>query len=181
MIDPCGAPLSSEVLVAYWARDLSHGELDAVDEHLMGCAACTQASARVAQVSETLRALLPPVVSDARVDALRARGLQVHENLMLPGERREVRFPAEVDVLLHVLSGLELAEATRVDFVLRDEQSGRVLVAAESVPFERERGAVLVACQKHYAAFPRDTVAEVRVASSSGEQTIAYTILHRYE
>ncbi len=176
----CLTPLSTELLAAYWAGDLSASELEAADEHLMGCAACTQASSRLAEVSEALRRLLPPVVSAATLHALRERGLRVHENAMQPGERREVPFPAHIDVLVHALSGLELAQATRVDFVLRDEQTGRILVAAEGVPFERERCAVLVACQKHYAAFPADTVAELRVASAAGEQSATYTILHRY-
>ena len=53
------------------------GPPDKVDEHLFGCAACTATSARVAAVTEAVREALPPVVSRARVDKLRASGLRL--------------------------------------------------------------------------------------------------------
>jgi hypothetical protein len=180
MTPACTAPLSSEVLVAYWTCDLSEHEQDGVDEHLMGCASCTALSARLAQVSEALRALIPPIVTSAALSMLRKKGLQVLENPMLPGERREVTFAKGLDLLVHVLSGLELGQATRVDFVLSDEVSGRVLANVEDVPFERELGAILVACQRHYAVFPHNTVAKVRVATPSGDHSATYTILHHF-
>jgi hypothetical protein len=51
----------------------------------------------------------------------------------------------------------------------------------EDAPFDVASGSVLVACQKHYAAMPPNTVARMRIvrtAGSSSEHT--FTILHRY-
>jgi hypothetical protein len=55
-------------------------------------------------------------------------------------------------------------------------------VSSDDAPFDRARGEVLVACQQHYASYPPDTVAEVRVHDAEGRERLdTYTILHRYE
>lgn len=177
-------PLSWSLLVDYWAADadLTPQVLDAVEEHLMGCESCSLSSARVAALTEALRTLVPPLLKPQTVAQLAARGLQIVDNPMQPGERREVWFPRHADILLHRLRGLPLERATRVSFVLRVEGSGDVLVSIDDAPFDRERGEVLVACQQHYASLPPDTVAEIRVRDADDRERVAmYTILHRFE
>lgn len=177
----CSEPIAFEELVAHWAGDLDPAREEAVELHLMGCAHCTQRSAGVAAITETMRHLIPPLLDRKAVDQLAARGLSILENPMSPGERREVVFPEDVDILLHRLGGLDLRDAVSVGFVLRDEQSARVLVAVDDAPFERATGEVLVACQQHYALMPHDTVAEVRTRDARGVERVAsYTILHRF-
>ena len=180
-MNACSTPLSWERLVAYWADDLSERDLEAADEHLMGCASCSQRSEHIAQVSQTLRELLPPVVSEAQLAALRARGSIVSDNVMEPGERREVWFPASADVLIHRLRGLDFTDAEQVSFSIHDERSGTVMVTMPDVPFDASSGEVLVACQRHYASMPPDTVMDVRVRRRNGTtQHNVYTVLHRY-
>lgn len=177
----CTSRVAWAELVDYWAGDLPADRQDAIDEHLMGCATCSAESARIAAVTETLRELLPPILSEEMAAALRLRGLRVLENPMQPGERRSVVFPRDVDVLLHRLR-LPLDTAASVNFRMLHEASGRVIGQADDVPFDRTTGSVLVACQQHYAAFPPDTVAELRVRSTSGAETIErFTILHVFE
>lgn len=169
-------------LVNYWAGDVS-GEVGAgYEEHLFGCQACSALSARVAALTETLRVLIPPALTPEQLELLRVRGLTIVDNPMQPGERREVVFPARADILLNRLCGLSLERAARVDFVMRSEQTGDVIGAIDDVPFDREQGAVLIACQKHFAVFPPDTVAEVRVhLADGGDYLTTYTVLHRFE
>ena len=177
----CPAPIEFADVVDYWAGDLPEQDEAALEEHLLGCEACSARSARVASVSETLRGLIPPIVTPEALAGLRQRGLRVLEHTMTPGERKQVVFPAQVDLLIHRLAGLELAQAARVGFELRCESDGRVLMALEDVPFDREQGAVLLACQQHYASMPPDTVAELRVRGQGGEETrVVYTILHHF-
>ena len=88
----CAHPIPWATLVDYWAGELDEAETAALEEHLFGCADCTATSARVAAVTEAVREALPPVVSRARVDRLRARGLRVRENAFRPDERSEVDF-----------------------------------------------------------------------------------------
>jgi hypothetical protein len=178
----CAAPVPWETLVAYWAGDLAEGDEAALEEHVMGCATCAAESARVAAVTETLRGITPPVVTRATLAKLRARGARIDEHTMAPGEEKTVPMPRGVDFLIHRLGGLDLTGADRVRFMLRVESTGRVLVTIDEAPFDRDEGAVLVACQRHYAALPPDTRAEVTVRDASGaERVTSYLIVHVFE
>lgn len=181
MTAPCASALAWETLVDCWAGELASPAQDAVDAHLMGCAECSASSARVASITETLRALLPPLLSPSLLAELRARGMRVTENHMLPGERKDVPFPADTDLLLHCLGGLDLTHTTRVDFSLHVESSGALLVRLDDAAFERSADTLYLACQRHFASLPPDTVAEVRMHDASGAQRVQrYTILHRF-
>jgi anti-sigma factor RsiW len=73
----CQDPVSWATLVDYWAGEQDELATVALEEHLFGCADCTATSARVAAVTEALRAAIPPVISRRRVDQLRAHGTRV--------------------------------------------------------------------------------------------------------
>lgn len=177
----CTRPIPWDVLVAYWANDLPEAELDQVETHLMACDACTTESESVAQLSQTLRELLPPLLRPEQVEQLRARGLVVVDNPMRPGERRQVSFPRGVDILLHRLQGLALEQAASVHFTLHDEDTGSLIAEVPDAPFDRARGEILVACQLHYAHMPPNTVAECEVRLANGDtQRTRYTILHLF-
>ncbi len=163
----CLNPLDWGTLVDYWAGDLDAAASDTVEDHLFGCADCTAAAARVAGVTEALRAALPPVVSRERIERLRARGARIRENDFLPGDRREVVFVRDADLLIHRLSGLDLTHADRVDFRIAAESTGELLASVEGVPFDPNEGAVLVACQRHYATMPADTVISLAIHTPS--------------
>jgi hypothetical protein len=182
MTPSCAHPIPWATLVDYWAGDLDGGETDAVDEHLFGCAACTATSARVAAVTEAVREALPPVISQASVDRLRASGVRVRENAFQPGGRDEVHFTPDTDLLIHRLEGLPLGDAARVDFQITSESSGEVITALDAVPFDAATGTVLVACQRHYVTLPHDTVMTVSIHNPSAPpRTARYTILHHYD
>ena len=177
----CVSPIPWATLVDYWAGDLPAPEEDAVEEHLFGCASCTTEAARVAGVTETIRGAIPPVVSRRRVEEMRGRGARVRENAFLPGDRREVVFGADTDLLIHRLSGLDLARAGHVTFRIRVESTGELMTEVEDAPFERSEGVVLVACQRHYASLPADTRMEVDIhAPGEPVRTATYTILHKF-
>lgn len=174
-------PIDWATLIDYWAGDLAQEELESLEEHLMGCQACSALSERAAALTETLRAQIPPLLTPEQRDSYAARGLRIVDNPMQPGERREVSFPANADILLHRLTGLELSRAHRVGFALLTEADGQVVVQVDEASFDRERGELLVACQRHYAVMPPDLVAEVRVVDDDGsEHVTSYTLLHRY-
>jgi hypothetical protein len=169
----CAAPLAWEQLIDYWAGDLDGAETDRIDEHLFGCAACSAESARVARIVQAFRDALPSVVSAEQVGALRARGLVVEENHFAPGQRQEVGFEPHVDILLHRLGGLDLARVERVQVTVRAESTQEVLAEDHFAPFDRERGEVLIACQRHFANLPPDIVFDVRAHEASGAQSLA--------
>lgn len=168
--------LSAEDLVAYFAGD--HPDETAVEEHLFGCGACTREAARVAGVTETIRDMVSPVVRRSTVDRLRAKGKRVMDNRVARGSRGDVIFPRDVDFLIHHLEGLDLTTATRVDVRVSAESSGQEITHLDDVPFDRDAGAVFIACQRHFEAFPPDTVIDVTVHSTHGDVRERYPILH---
>jgi anti-sigma factor RsiW len=180
-VNPCAAPAPWETLVAYWAGDMSAADGEALEEHLMGCASCTAASARVAAITETLRAMIPPVVTRAAVERLRAKGARVLESRFAPGERREATFPRDADLLIFHLTGLDLSRASHVELVVRDEATGSILVAVGEAAFDAGAGELLLCCQRHFASLPPDIEVEVRVhAEDRAESSARYGILHRF-
>jgi anti-sigma factor RsiW len=177
----CANPIAWATLVDYWAGDLDDAATAAVDEHLFGCAACTTASARVAAVALAVRDTIPMVVLQDQVERLRARGTRIRENTFAPGDRREVQFAADADLLIHRLGGLDLTGAERVDLRITAESTGALISEIDGVPFDPAEGTVLVACQRHFAVFPADTVMSVSIRGTGvGPRTATYTILHTF-
>jgi hypothetical protein len=178
----CAQPLSFETLVAYWAGDLPSDETDAVDAHVMGCAGCTRASERVAMVTEGIRAAISPFIARPALEALRARGLRIEENMVRPGERRPLTFRTDVDLLVHRLGGLDLSRAQRVQVRVSVEETGTLVNETPSAPFDAAAGEVLIACQHHFSALPPNIVFEVSVVEAGATKVLAsYTIAHHFE
>jgi hypothetical protein len=178
----CAAPIEEEDLVSYWAGDLDRDETDRIDEHLMGCERCSASSARIAAVAEGVRAMIPPIVSTARVAALRARGQRIVEKRFSPAARTTAVFPANADVLLLRLGGMHLADAERVEITLTHEDTGAVLLEDADVPFDSATGEVFVACQRHFGETSVTIVFEVRARYPSGATEVArFAIPHVFE
>lgn len=174
----CAAPVAFETLVAYWAGDLDRLAAEAVEEHLFDCAACTASAERVASVTERIRGTLPPVVTRAVVDSLRARGHRIDDNVVTPGSRSRVVFDKQ-DFIIHHLSGLALHDVESVGVTVRVVETGVVLLAVPNAPFERETGEVLIACQRHFAAFPPNVRFVVESIPKSGPPRLAeYVVEH---
>jgi len=176
----CSTPLSWEDLVLYWAGDLAPEQVERLDEHLMGCTACSAQSARVSAVVEGLRELIPPIITRALLARLRAQGTRIEENTFSPGQQSVV-FRHGVDVLVHRLAGVDLSGAERVRVAVRVESTGALLVEDPNAPFDMQDG-VLVACQRHFADLPPDVLIEVSAIDASGaERTAKYSIPHIFE
>lgn len=176
----CGSPLSLDTLVAYWAGDLDHASADEVEAHVFACATCTKVAERIAAITETLRALVPPVIGPGRLAALRAAGRRIEDQSISPGERVEIVFDRQELLVFH-LGGLDLRDVEHVDVVVRVESTGEVISEIPRAPFDAENGEVLIACQRHFAAFPRDVAFEIRaVASGGATQTARYVAIHHF-
>ena len=176
MTTTCPRPVAWERLVEYWAGDLAEADADRIDEHLFACDVCAAESARVARIAQAFRAAIPVVVTSAQTAELRAQGLVVEERHFQPSTRTEVEFERGVDVLIHHLSGMDLSRAERVQVDVRVESTGAVLFAEHFAPFDRERGEVLIACQRHFADLPGDVAFDVRIHEQDG-RTIEATYL----
>jgi hypothetical protein len=139
-------PVPFETLVALWAGDLPDSEASAIEEHLFSCESCANAAQRLARVMEALGESVPPVISAAHRDRLAAAGLKLLHTTCEANGEATARF-SDNDLMIHVLRG-ELTDAERVDVELI--AGGDVIIVVENVPFARESGEVLIACQRHY-------------------------------
>jgi hypothetical protein len=176
---PCASPIGWSRLVDYWASDLDASESDRLEEHLFGCEACSAEMARVARTAEALRTAIPAVLAPEQLLQLRARGLVVEDNFVTPGTRREAEFRPGVDLLVHHLQGLALAHAERVEVSGRIESTGEVVFEDHFAPFDRARGEVLIACQRHFAHLPPDVAFDVRTHDRGGGVSQAtYVVPH---
>lgn len=180
MSRPCASPTPWETLVSYWAGELTGAEEAALEEHLFSCDTCAAESARLSAILEALRSMPAPLLTAEQLARMRASGREIPESRFSPGERKEVEIPP-VDLFVHRLEGLDLAEATRVTFALRVEGTEMALVTHPDAPFDRDAGAVYVACSSHFAAAPPNTVAELRIERPEAPpEVVTYTILHRW-
>jgi hypothetical protein len=172
-------PIPHEVLVRYWAGDVSDEETDAIEEHVFGCAACFEASSRVAALGRAIAEAIPPVAIGRDIVLAEARGVRQATNDIRPGVATEIWLRAGTDLLVHRLLGdLEDVERISVDIVLPD---GSRLLFFGDVPFEPSAGAVLIACQRHFVErFPPDVDIVVRRTHRAGRESVdTYTVLHR--
>ena len=145
---PCASPLPFETLVAWWTGELPPGETARVEEHVFGCDACAEASARLAKLATGLREQVPPIISRAHRDRLVAGGARIRVTPVEAGFEATAVFGPDVDLLVHTLRA-DLAGIARVDVeVLMKGRHEPIL--CEAVPFDAAAGEVLVCCQRHY-------------------------------
>ncbi len=179
MTASCSSPLSVGQLVDYWTDELDEAESSSLEDHLFACAPCTAAMERIQRVIGAFRGSMAPAISADQLAELRATGLAIEENTFAPGVPREITFPRSLDIMIHRLGGLALANAERVSVTVRAEASGMVIHEDPFAPFDRGRGEVLIACQRHFSVFPRDIVIDVRVHRGAQPSELAtYAIPH---
>jgi len=168
---------------AAWALgELEPADEQAFEEHYFACAAC---EARVVQIQRVLRTLhesLPPVLTIQRRRALEGRHTTIQNVPVKPGGRGVIHLGPSAPIGLWVMSA-DLRDASRVDFEGMSSD-GEVFLSIADVPFDRERGEVVLACQEHYRNLPGPTEMHVRLTSTSADGTkraTDYVLDHRFE
>jgi anti-sigma factor RsiW len=170
---------SRETLVALWAGELDEAEAATVDEHLFGCDSCAAATERLAKVVGTLREKLPYVISHAHRERLEAAGTRIAVTDVEPTLRPSARFTPSVDLLVFALHG-DVSSADRVDVEIASP-TGEPRYVLEDVPFDRETGEVLIACQRHYEGmFPAgDPIFSLHAVEAGKRRAVGdYVVTH---
>jgi hypothetical protein len=172
-----------ETLVALWSGEIGEAEAVLVDEHLFTCDSCAAATERLAHVVGGLRAKMPFVISRAHHDRLVASGTRVAVTTADPTSDRTAektaRFTPDVDLLVFALRG-DVSKADRVDVEIASP-TGSPSYLLEDVPFDRAKGEVLIACQRHYEGmFPAgDPIFSVHAVEAGTRRTVGdYVINH---
>ena len=173
---------SLSTAAAWVLGELEPADEQAFEEHYFACAAC---EARVMQIQHVLRTLhqsLPPVLTVERRRALEGRHTTIQSVPVKPGERAVIHLGPSAPIGLWVMSA-DLSEASRVDFE-GSSPDGEVFLSIADVPFDRERGEVVLACQEHYRNLPGPTEMHVQLTATSADGTkraTDYVLDHRFE
>ncbi len=174
---------SYETLVALWAGELDESEAAAIDEHVFGCDSCAETTERLAKTVGALREKVPFVISHAHRDRLSTLGTRIHVTDLEPAPDRRptksARFTSDVDLLVHALH-CDVVDADRVDVEIASP-SGSPRYLLEAVPFDRQKGEVLIACARHYESmFPAgDPIFTVHAVHAGERRTIGdYVVAH---
>ena len=128
-------------LVDYWFGDLPPDKEGAFEEHLFGCAECTEKLEELVALGAAVRnawraGAVRAVISHALFDAMKKEGLRLREYPVVPGGSVDCTIAASDDFVVSRLSA-PLAGARRVALVT---DAGRF----EDVPFDADTGEVLV-------------------------------------
>jgi hypothetical protein len=172
--------LPHDTLLGYWSGHLETSASEMVEEHLFSCPACTARSAGIAAIVNALRTAIPPVLSSERLGQLVRAGARVRTTDVPPGATVTVEFSSGVDLLVHRLQA-DLSAARQVDCQIL-KADGTALLLLEHVPFDSDQGAVLIACQRHYAPMGPDILFRVTAHEAAGARQVGeYTVVHVYD
>jgi hypothetical protein len=117
----CAEPLDLVALIDYWLGDLGPDEEAPVEEHLLGCAACSERTADLVALAGGVRRLatlgvVRAVVTAAFLRRLADEGLRVREYRLAPGGRVACTVTPPDDLVAVRLTA-DLRGARRVDLV----------------------------------------------------------------
>jgi hypothetical protein len=178
----CIAPISFVELVEYWFDELAQDQEERIEEHLLGCAPCTERLGELARLGAGIRAAFRSgevwaVVSPAFLQRMKQEGLRLREYSVSPGGSVNCTISAADDAVVSRLQ-VSLKGVTRVDLVrLSERGEGRL----PDIPFEPDADEVLfcppAASLKKAPAY----IEKIRLVAvdETGERPIAdYTFNH---
>jgi hypothetical protein len=183
----CAKPIQIEPLVAYWLGEQPAAADVPIEEHLFGCAYCTQRLEELAALAFGIRAVVRRGAVQASItqhflDQMKEQGMRVREYRLAPGERVACTICADDDAVVGRMQA-SLAGVKRVDALQSlDLGDGRVQRwRLEDVPFDPDAGEVLsMPSAAELKKLPAHTFRVRLVAvDESGERSLGeYTFAH---
>ncbi len=175
----CALSKSSEDLARFWLNDLP--ELDALEleEHAMECAVCYESLRRFAEVDQGVRVVLatehlPPLPTPAELIELKAR-LRLATVHCAPGSTTTRPMDLGTDGVVYILHA-ELTGIDRIDVAICSP-AGKSSLLLPDAPFDRERGEVTLACDRHTAQATSESL--IRLLAGDGGRLLAeYRLVH---
>jgi len=168
----CRAPVDLQVLLDYWLADLPPGDEERVEEHLLGCPACSGRMADLAALAAGIRrlgsqGLVRAVVTADFLRRLVDEGARVREYRLAPGGSVQCTVEPQDDLVVTRLAA-DLAGIGRLDLVSCDAE-GREQGRLEDIPVAAAaREVVLVERIDRIRALP-ESVQRVRLVAREAE------------
>jgi hypothetical protein len=173
------ACLSLESLAGWVERGIAADEEERIEQHLFECDRCTARAEGLERVVRQLRAMLPPVLTPERRRHVEAMVRPLPIVPVSSGERAAIEFPPGTEVGFWLIRA-DLTGVQRLDCALYSPD-GSALGVLEDVPFDPERGEMVLACQRLYRdlGYPADMVVRVSSVSAVGARPLGeYFLKH---
>ena len=181
----CHSPLDWESLLSYWLGELDPEREAGIEEHYLGCNACSRRLEQLAAMARELRVLagnssVDLVVSEEFVRRVSTKGLRVREYRVPPNGSVNCTVTPEDDfVVAHLEACLD--DVQRVDMVYLDSDGGDP-IRHEDIPFIARSGAVVLStCIDTLRAMPETTLRlRLLAVGNDGERSLGeYRFHHR--
>jgi hypothetical protein len=180
----CSRPLDLAVLIDYWLGDLAPDEEERGEEHLLGCASCSDRLRDLVALTGGVRSLtnfgvVRAVVTSAFLDRLIGDGLRVREYRLAPGGSVQCTVTPSDDLVAARLAA-DLRGVERIDLV-RCDAEGREENRLKDIPVSASaQEVVLLERIDRIRALPACVQRVKLVASDAdGERLLAeYTFIH---
>ena len=180
----CAEPLDLSALIDYWLGDLAPDAEERAEEHLLGCAACSERMGDLVALSGGVRSLanrgvVRAVVTSAFLERLIDEGLRVREYRLVPGGSVECTVMPSDDLVAARLTA-DLRGVQHIDLVKCDAE-GREKNRLKDIPVSASaQEVVLLERIDRIRALPA-CVQRVRLVApdADGERLLAeYTFVH---
>ena len=178
--------LSTDTLLDYWLDDSDAATTDAVDEHLIACAACGQSLDELIALGDGVRSafragMVSGVATEAFVQRLAAQGLRVREYRLAHNGSVNCNVAPD-DQLLVAHLALPLHGIERLSALTQFSTEPGVLHEMPDIPFDPQAAGVLyIAPLARVRALPAHTMQLTLLAEEpAGRREVArYTFHHR--
>ncbi|HET7102704.1 MAG TPA: hypothetical protein VFI20_01325 [Terracidiphilus sp.] len=181
----CTHPIDAAILADYWSSALAGQQEEAVEAHLLGCAACSTLLEQVAALIDGVRQVarsgsLRMVVSEGVLERARREGLTVREYAPPQGGSVQCTVTAADNLLIGRLA-VEIHGGQRVDLVYCDP-GGAEIGRLPDIPVAPGCGQVILQESITFAKAAPDNVLTARLMAqedAGGERLIGeYTFNH---
>lgn len=170
-------------LAAGWVLgELESAQAELLEGHYFECDACLARVEQLEQLVKLLGGSLPPILTPQKHRELKALYPGLLAVTVAPGQRQTIHLGAGSPVGVWVMRA-SLGSAERVDFEARDPDGG-VLFAMSDVPFDADRGEILLPCQLHYRSIggPVEMHVRLTVTEPDGRRPVTeYVLDHVFE
>jgi hypothetical protein len=145
-VNACERPLEPAALLDYWLGDGERSDDDAIEEHLLGCDACSASLHGLAVLGQGVRELagrgaVEVVVTPSFLEQAARAGLRTREYRVPAGGRVDCTVTREDDLLVSRLEG-DFRGVTRLDMI--EQVEGRPEHRIPDVPLRPDAGEVIV-------------------------------------
>ena len=180
----CRLSIAPDELARFWLADHDEQDASRLEDHVFECTACHEVLRGFAAIGNGVRVAmafdrLPPLPTAERLAELRASGMRLVVLELAPGDVVTRHMDPAVDGIVYVLRA-QLSAIAQVDLEICSPAGERFMLIP-SVPFDRTKGEVVLACGRHTAeVLPESRIRLLEGQAGTKEQRLLaeYRLVH---